>query len=98
MYNAARDKMAGLKKKSGLKVAAWQALKPNQNACLSMVFSGGVYMAPIIVPIDPTSPTPRTTHGLADIILSAAPERNRERAPRAVRTSPPPVYVKDSCR
>jgi hypothetical protein len=27
VYNAARDSMAGLRKKSGLSVAAWQALK-----------------------------------------------------------------------
>lgn len=65
---------------------------------MSTVFSGGVIIAPIIVPMDPTKLTPRTSHGFADMIRKAAPERNMDRAARAVRTRPPPVYLKLSCR
>ena len=31
VYNAARERIAGLKKNSGLSVAAWHALKPYAN-------------------------------------------------------------------
>ena len=77
MYSAALDRIAGLKKNKGLNVAAWQALKASQNVCFNTVFSGLVDMTPIMLPMDPTNPTPRTTHGFADMILNAAPERNR---------------------
>ena len=69
-----------------------------QNACLSTVFSGGVYMAPIIVPIEPTKLTPRTTHGFAAMMRNVKPLRNMARAASAVIASPPPVYWKDSLR
>lgn len=55
-------------------------------------------MTPIMEPTDPTRLTPRTTHGFADMIRKAAPERKRERAPRAVKTRPPPVYLNVSWR
>lgn len=58
------------------------------------VFSGEVYMAPIIVPMEPTRLTPSTTHGFADINLTANPDLKRDRAARAVRPSPTPVYWK----
>jgi hypothetical protein len=70
----------------------------SQNACLRAVFSGGVYITPIIVPMEPAKLTPSTTHGLADIIRTAKPLRNRVRAAKAVRARPPPVYMKLSCR
>lgn len=70
----------------------------SQNACFKTVFSGGVYMAPIMVPIDPTRLTPRTTHGFADMMRNAKPFLNRARATSAVMASPPPVYWKLSCR
>ena len=63
---------------------------------MRMVFSGEVYIAPIIVPMDPTRLTPSTSHGFADIIRNAVPERKRERAVRAVKIRPPPVYLKAS--
>jgi hypothetical protein len=36
--------------------------------------------------------------GLADIILNATPDLNNDRAAKAVRARPPPVYLKLSCR
>ena len=69
-----------------------------QNACLSTVFSGGVYMAPIIVPIEPTRLTPSTTHGFADMTRNVKPFLNMARAARAVIARPPPVYWNASCK
>ena len=51
-------------------------------------------MAPIIVPMDPTKLTPSTTHGFADISLTAKPDLKRDRAAMAVRPRPTPVYWK----
>ena len=41
VYNAARDSMAGLRKKSGLSVAAWQALKAYGGMSLKRVLRVG---------------------------------------------------------
>jgi len=79
--------------------------------------SGEVFIAPHMVPIEPTRLTPRTTprenhqlpprhayttiydlHGLADMILTAAPDLNNDLAASAVKRRPPPVYWKLSFR
>ena len=73
-------------------------LLTNQKACLSTVSSGGVYIAPIMVPMEPTKLTPSTTHGFADMMRKVNPFLNMVRATKAVIASPPPVYWKLSCR
>lgn len=70
----------------------------SQNVCFNTVFSGDVYIAPIIVPMEPAKLIPSTTQGLADIMRKAKPFLNIVRATSAVMARPPPVYWKLSCR
>ena len=63
-----------------------------------MVFSGEVYMVPIMVPMLPARLTPRTTHGFVAMRRKAKPDLKSDRAARAVTARPPPAYMKLSWR